>query len=65
EESSWRSSFECATVLPHVNKEGLLEVSPKQVLDRKIAKKNNVVAVYGLIQWSNGGPQDATRELLE
>ncbi|GKC65754.1 retrotransposable element Tf2 [Tanacetum coccineum] len=36
-------------VLPHVNKEGLLEVSPKQVLDRKIAKKNNVVAVYGLI----------------
>ncbi|GKC32424.1 retrotransposable element Tf2 [Tanacetum coccineum] len=53
-----------SNVLPQVDKDGLLEVTPIKILDRKIVKKNNVVAVYGLIQWSNGGPQDATWELL-
>ncbi|GJX46597.1 retrotransposon-related protein [Tanacetum coccineum] len=47
-----------------VNKEGLLEVTPMKIFNRKIIKKNNVVAMYGLIQCSNGDPQDATWELL-
>ncbi|GJR51102.1 transposon ty3-G gag-pol polyprotein [Tanacetum coccineum] len=47
-------------VLPQLNKDGLLEVEPMKLMERKIVKKNNVVAVYGLVQWSNGGPQDAT-----
>ncbi|GJS08676.1 retrotransposable element Tf2 [Tanacetum coccineum] len=38
------------TVLPQVNNEGLMEVTPLKILERKIVKKNNVVAVYGLIQ---------------
>nr|GEZ59179.1 retrotransposable element Tf2 [Tanacetum cinerariifolium] len=46
-------------VLPHVNKEGLLDVTLVKVLDRKIIKKNNVVAVYGLIQCNNRDPKDA------
>ncbi|GKB79756.1 retrotransposable element Tf2 [Tanacetum coccineum] len=29
-----------------------------KVGDWKIVKKNNVVAVYGLIQWTNGSPDD-------
>ncbi|GKD56069.1 reverse transcriptase, partial [Tanacetum coccineum] len=45
--------------------EGLLIVPSMAVLDRKIIKRNNVVAVYGLIQWSNGSLDDATWELLK
>ncbi|GKA14729.1 retrotransposable element Tf2 [Tanacetum coccineum] len=48
-----------SNVLPQVDKDGLSEVTPIKILDRKIVKKKNVVAVYGLIQWSNGDPQDA------
>ncbi|GKA08677.1 putative mitochondrial protein [Tanacetum coccineum] len=33
-------------MLPQINKEGLLEVVPVKILDRKIVKKNNVAAVY-------------------
>nr|GEU42626.1 hypothetical protein [Tanacetum cinerariifolium] len=53
------------TILPELNKEGLLEATPVKLLDMKIVKKNNVLAMYGLVQWSNGNPQDATWELLE
>ncbi|GJT91021.1 hypothetical protein Tco_1079866 [Tanacetum coccineum] len=52
-------------VLPHCDDEGLLIVPSLAVLDRKIIKRNNVVAVYGLIQWSNGSLDDATWELLK
>ncbi|GJT62999.1 ty3-gypsy retrotransposon protein [Tanacetum coccineum] len=48
--------LEVPVVLPQVNKEGLLEVTPLKLLDRKIVKRNNVVVVYGLVQWSNGDP---------
>ncbi|GJW94815.1 retrotransposable element Tf2 [Tanacetum coccineum] len=51
-------------VFSQVNNEGLMEVAPLKILERRIVKKNNVVAVYGLIQWSNGTTQDATWELL-
>ncbi|GKG11273.1 hypothetical protein Tco_0342673, partial [Tanacetum coccineum] len=51
-------------VFSQVNNEGLMEVAPLKILERRIVKKNNVVAVYGLIQWSNGTAQDATWELL-
>ncbi|GJV95601.1 peroxidase 64 [Tanacetum coccineum] len=37
-------------LLPQVNKDGLLEVEPMKLLERKIVKKNNDVAVYGLVQ---------------
>ncbi|GKA26308.1 retrotransposable element Tf2, partial [Tanacetum coccineum] len=40
-------------------------VPPLAILARKIVKKNNVVGVYGLIQWANGIFDDATWELLE
>ncbi|GKC79683.1 putative mitochondrial protein [Tanacetum coccineum] len=52
-------------VLPQVNNDGLLEVTPLKILDRKLVKKNNDMVVYGLVQWSNGQPQDTTWELLE
>ncbi|GJT32392.1 hypothetical protein Tco_0922811 [Tanacetum coccineum] len=38
-----------SNVLPQVDKDGLLEVTPIKILYRKIVKRNNVVAVYGLI----------------
>ena len=41
-------------VLPHCDGSGMLVIPPIAVLDRKMVKKNNVVAVYGLIQWTNG-----------
>ncbi|GKB38916.1 retrotransposable element Tf2 [Tanacetum coccineum] len=37
-------------VLPQVTKEGLLKVTLVQILERKIVKENNDVAIYGLIQ---------------
>ncbi|GJS68270.1 reverse transcriptase [Tanacetum coccineum] len=51
--------------LPKMDKEGLIEVQPMKLLDKKLVKKKNDVAVYGLIQWTNGDVQDATWELLE
>ncbi|GJT98869.1 transposon ty3-I gag-pol polyprotein [Tanacetum coccineum] len=49
--------------IPHCNKEGLITAVPVAVLDRRIAKVNNVVVVYWLIQWSNGNVDDATCEV--
>ncbi|GKB03552.1 retrotransposon-related protein [Tanacetum coccineum] len=57
--------FITQAILPQLNTEGLLDVTPLKVLDRKMVKRNNAMAVYGLVQWSNGEPQDATWELLE
>nr|GEV05791.1 hypothetical protein [Tanacetum cinerariifolium] len=54
-----------SNVLPQVDKDGLLEATLIKILDRKIVKENNAVVVYGLIQWSTVGPQDATWELLD
>ncbi|GJY71376.1 hypothetical protein Tco_0475079 [Tanacetum coccineum] len=51
-------------MFPQVKNEGLLEVTPLKILERKLVKKNNVVAMYGLIQSRNGITQDATWELL-
>ncbi|GJT39872.1 ty3-gypsy retrotransposon protein [Tanacetum coccineum] len=51
--------------LPSMNKRGLIEVQLVKLLERKIVKQRNAVAVYGLIQWSGGDVQDATWELLE
>lgn len=33
------------------------------VWDRKLAKKGNVRAVYVLVHWADGTPEDATWEL--
>ncbi|GJY72279.1 gypsy/ty3 retroelement polyprotein [Tanacetum coccineum] len=52
-------------ILPQLNTDGLLDVIPLKVLDMKMVKRNNVMAVYGLVRWSNGDPQDATWKLLE
>lgn len=35
------------------------------ILERKMVKKRNAAVVYGLIQWANGTPKDATWENLE
>nr|GEV13144.1 putative mitochondrial protein [Tanacetum cinerariifolium] len=42
-----------------------LAAQPLKVLGRKMVKKKNVVAVYGLIQWTNGNVDDATWEPLD
>ncbi|GJV26690.1 gypsy/ty3 retroelement polyprotein [Tanacetum coccineum] len=52
-------------ILPHCDDEGLIIVPPLSILARKMVKRNNAIAVYGLIQWANGSPDDATWELLE
>nr|GEX00175.1 hypothetical protein [Tanacetum cinerariifolium] len=52
-------------ILPQLNMDGVLDVTPLKVLDRMMVKRNNAMTVYGLVQWSNGDPQDATWELLQ
>lgn len=42
-----------AGVLPELNDEGLLMVQPVAVVDRKMAKRGNVGAVYLLVQWAD------------
>ncbi|GJR22850.1 retrotransposon-related protein [Tanacetum coccineum] len=44
--------------------EGSLVVVPYKILDRKLAKQDNRVVVYGLIQWTNGSVENSTWELL-
>ncbi|GJV07163.1 retrotransposable element Tf2 [Tanacetum coccineum] len=39
--------------LPHCDPTGVIVVEPIAVLDRRIAKKGNVAAIYVLIQWTN------------
>ncbi|GKA54713.1 reverse transcriptase [Tanacetum coccineum] len=38
---------------------------PLTILDRRIMKKRNAVAIYGLVQWTNGSKEDATWEPLD
>ncbi|GKC89166.1 reverse transcriptase [Tanacetum coccineum] len=51
--------------LPTLSTKGLIIEEPFVVLDRRMAKKGNVAAVYVLIQWVNGTPSDATWELYK
>nr|GEW75704.1 putative nucleotidyltransferase, ribonuclease H [Tanacetum cinerariifolium]GEX42191.1 putative nucleotidyltransferase, ribonuclease H [Tanacetum cinerariifolium] len=44
--------------LPQCDQTGLLAAQLLALLDKKI-KKKNAVAVYGLIQWTNGSMKDA------
>ncbi|GJZ05358.1 transposon ty3-G gag-pol polyprotein [Tanacetum coccineum] len=44
---------------------GVIALEPVVVLDRRMAKRENVAAVYVLIQWSNEGVNDATWELYD
>ncbi|GKA24847.1 transposon ty3-I gag-pol polyprotein [Tanacetum coccineum] len=40
--------------IPLCDQNGMLAAQPLTILDRKMVKKKNVVAVYGLVQWTNG-----------
>lgn len=51
--------------MPHFNSGGLIAVKPLAILDRKLAKKDNVAAVYVLVQWVNESVTCATWELYE
>ncbi|GJR81274.1 hypothetical protein Tco_0152059 [Tanacetum coccineum] len=50
-------------ILPHCGPNGLLSAEPIDILDRKMKKVNNRVAVYVMVKWSNHTNEDATREL--
>ncbi|GJR49320.1 integrase [Tanacetum coccineum] len=51
--------------LPQVSSDGLISEEPFAILDRRLAKKGNVAAIYVLIQWVNGTVTDATWEPYE
>nr|GEU89064.1 hypothetical protein [Tanacetum cinerariifolium] len=51
--------------LPSYNKEGILELEPIALLDKKMVKKKNVAVVYGLVQWANETEEGATWEPME
>ena len=46
------------------DEDGLLAVTPYKVLERKMVKRGNKAAVFGLIQWNNGSVEDITWEDL-
>lgn len=50
-------------MLPHCGPNGLISAEPVAILDRKMTKVNNKVAVYVLVKWSNHTDEDATWEL--
>ncbi|GJZ13164.1 retrotransposon-related protein [Tanacetum coccineum] len=50
-------------VLPQCDPNGSLMCVPIKVLERKMVKVNNKLAVYVLVQWSNGSSDDATWQL--
>ncbi|GJY59656.1 reverse transcriptase [Tanacetum coccineum] len=52
-------------VLPVCNEQGVLRVEPVAILDRRLAKRGNVAAVFVLVQWENGSKEDATWEPIE
>ncbi|GJX37007.1 reverse transcriptase [Tanacetum coccineum] len=52
-------------ILPHCGADGLLAVEPEAILDRRMGKLNNRVAVYVLVKWVNHLKEDATWELYE
>ncbi|GJT68046.1 retrotransposable element Tf2 [Tanacetum coccineum] len=55
-------SSQVSSVLPHLDSTGIIALEP---MDRRMAKKGNVAAVYVLIQWTNEGVDDATWELYD
>ncbi|GJW93608.1 reverse transcriptase, partial [Tanacetum coccineum] len=54
-----------SSVLPHCDSTSVIALEPIAVLDRRMARKGNVGAVYVLIQWTNEGVDDATWELYD
>nr|GEV08125.1 hypothetical protein [Tanacetum cinerariifolium] len=48
--------------LPHISSDGLIDEQPFAVLDRRMARKGNVVIVYVLIQWVKETPADSIWE---
>ncbi|GKC95235.1 retrotransposon-related protein [Tanacetum coccineum] len=50
---------------PHCQDDGLLAATRVAVLDRRMVKKKNRVAVQLLIQWANCSKDDATWEIYE
>ncbi|GFS46186.1 hypothetical protein Acr_00g0100660 [Actinidia rufa] len=47
-------------ILPPVSDEGVLQMEPVAVLDRRMVKRNNEAVVQWLVQWSRTFPEDAT-----
>ncbi|GJT36508.1 putative mitochondrial protein [Tanacetum coccineum] len=50
--------------LPICNEQGVTKVKHVVILDRRLAKRGNVV-VFVLVEWANGTKEDATWELIE
>ena len=50
--------------IPQCDAEGMIAATPFKLLDRRMVKQGNRAVVFGLIQWSNGGVEDATWEVL-
>ena len=46
--------------LPPVSDEGMLQMEPVAVLERRMVKRNNKAVVQWLVQWSRTFPEDAT-----
>ncbi|GJT35646.1 retrotransposable element Tf2 [Tanacetum coccineum] len=51
--------------IPLCDQNGMIATQPLAILDRKMAKKKNDVAVYGLVQWTNRTKDNATWEPLD
>ncbi|GJY62996.1 reverse transcriptase, partial [Tanacetum coccineum] len=51
--------------LPVCNEQGVMKVEPIAILDRRLAKRGNIAAVFVLVQWANGSKEDATWEPIE
>lgn len=49
-------------ILPPVNSDGQWVVKPLAILQRRVFKKNNTMAVEVLVQWENTLPSEATWE---
>ncbi|PSS36078.1 Endonuclease [Actinidia chinensis var. chinensis] len=47
-------------ILPLVNDEGILQMEPIAVLDRRMTRRNNRAVIQWLVQWSRTFPEDAT-----
>ncbi|GJV53054.1 putative mitochondrial protein [Tanacetum coccineum] len=45
--------------------DGLLTIKPEAIFDRRMAKLNNKVDVYVLVEWANHSDEDATWELYD